>query len=113
VVMRLETGDVVIPAKDSKQLEIDALLRPKGRKVLETAYYEGHRAPVQHDAGLGPPAQGSPGSASVCTWQWLINVLLDETVPPRHARLGGWPSSAWCSGPLVSSSVTRSPRCTW
>jgi YidC/Oxa1 family membrane protein insertase len=75
VVMRLETGDISIPAKDAKQLDMSAFFGPKARKLLETTYYEGRGR--QYDLTLVvTSSSGFAWLCSVCTWQWLINVLV-------------------------------------
>jgi YidC/Oxa1 family membrane protein insertase len=75
VVMRMETGDITIAAKEAKQLDIDAYFGPKGRKVLETAYYQGYGRQYNMTLVL-TASSGIAWVCSVCTWQWLINVLV-------------------------------------
>ena len=70
VVMRLETSDLAVPARGAQQLDLETYFGPKSRKVLKTDYYA--VSPRQYDQTLVI----SGGWCGVCTWQWLINILV-------------------------------------
>ncbi len=75
VVQRIETDLGAVPAKGAAEAEFEGYFGPKGRKVLKTDYYSaGER---QYDRTLViTPTSGIAWLCSICTWQWLINVLV-------------------------------------
>lgn len=70
VAMRMETGGFDVPAKGEKSLGLNVYLGPKGRKVLKTDFYTA--LPRAYDETLVI----SGGFCGICTWSWLINVLV-------------------------------------
>jgi YidC/Oxa1 family membrane protein insertase len=70
VVLRMETTDLKIPANQTQQFDMEVYFGPKSRGVLNTAYYAG--LPRHYDQTLVI----SGGYCAICTWSWLINVLV-------------------------------------
>jgi YidC/Oxa1 family membrane protein insertase len=70
VLMRMETSDLVVPAKETRQLALEVYFGPKARAVLNTPYYT--ELPRHYDETLVI----SGGYCGVCTWSWLVNVLV-------------------------------------
>jgi YidC/Oxa1 family membrane protein insertase len=75
VEMRLETGDMTVPAKGDKGFDFELYLGPKWRGVLDTPYYSA--AERQYNRTLVIVASSGIASlCAMCTWQWLINILV-------------------------------------
>jgi YidC/Oxa1 family membrane protein insertase len=70
VLMRMETSDLVVPAKETKQFDMEVYFGPKARGVLNTPYYSS--LPRHYDETLVI----SGGYCGICTWSWLVNVLV-------------------------------------
>jgi YidC/Oxa1 family membrane protein insertase len=75
VVERFEADLGSIPAKGSTQVEFEGYFGPKGRAVLKADYYTAAERQYHHTLVI-TPASGIAWLCSICTWQWLINVLV-------------------------------------
>jgi len=66
----MDTSDLVVPAKETKQFDMEVYFGPKSRGVLNTPYYAS--LPRHYDETLVI----SGGYCGICTWSWLVNVLV-------------------------------------
>jgi YidC/Oxa1 family membrane protein insertase len=75
VVMRFETGDMTVAPKEAKQFELESFFGPKSRKLLNTDYYSAHSRRYDETLVI-TPTSGFAKFCGICTFQWLINVLV-------------------------------------
>jgi YidC/Oxa1 family membrane protein insertase len=99
VVMRFETGDMIAPPKGSMQFDLENYFGPKGRKILNTDYYSA--ASRRYDETLViAPTSGFAKFCGMCTFQWLINLLV-MLLTAFHFVLRDWGLSIICLVLLV------------
>jgi YidC/Oxa1 family membrane protein insertase len=75
VEMRLETADMTVPPKGDRRFDFEMYLGPKARKVLNTPYYSATERQYNRTLVI-TASSGIAALCAVCTWQWLINVLV-------------------------------------